>query len=192
MMRLTEGKMSSRKGNVITGESLLADLTKAARGREDVAVGAIKYAVLKQGSGKDIIFEPQKSLSLEGDSGPYVQYAHTRALSLMREAKKAGIEWAADGRRSGPLGQVLPSASSPLERLLLHFPTVVERAAAELEPHHVTTYITELAGAFNAWYATERVIGGKHPSYALLLVQAVQQTLAKGLNVLGIPAPEKM
>jgi arginyl-tRNA synthetase len=197
MMRLTEGKMSSRKGNVITGESLLTELTQAAREREDVAVGAVKYAVLKQGSGKDIIFDPQKSLSLEGDSGPYVQYAHTRALSLIAKAKEAGVasEALGEGKTwpSGPERTLQVSRSqSELERLLLHFPSVVERAAAELEPHYVTTYITELAGAFNAWYATERVIGGKHPSYALLLVQAVQQTLAKGLNVLGIPAPEKM
>jgi arginyl-tRNA synthetase len=68
----------------------------------------------------------------------------------------------------------------------------VERAAKELEPHHVTTYLTELAGAFNSWYAHERVIGGKNPEYGLLLTQAVEQTLAKGLHVLGIPAPEEM
>ena len=196
-LRLTTGKMSSRLGNVITGESLIADLTKAARGREDVAVGAVKYAVLKQGSNKDIVFEPEKSLSLEGDSGPYLQYAHTRALSLLRKAEGGGAELSGDPasgqqRNASAPESSAPSARSILERTLIHFPDVVERAAKELEPHHVTTYLTELAGAFNSWYAHERVIGGKNPEYGLLLTQAVEQTLAKGLHVLGIPAPEEM
>jgi len=193
MMRFADAKMSSRKGNVITGESLLKDLTKAARGREDVAVGAIKYAVLKSSSGKDIVFDPAKSLSLDGDSGPYVQYALVRARSLLRKAKDARIEQVAGGRRSGPLGQVLPSAAGLLERLLVHFPDVIARAAEEKEPHYVVTYITELASLFNSWYAAERIIiDGVVADHILGLVGAVEQTLAKGLEVLGIPAPEEM
>ncbi len=196
MMRFAEGKMSSRKGNVITGESLLMDLNEAAKekmqGRElpdadkvaeQVAVGAIKYAVLKQGSGKDIIFDPAQSLSIEGDSGPYVQYAHTRALSLTREAEKQGISAETSDA---------PATAQALERLLVHYPDVVERAAKELEPHYITTYVTELASAFNSWYASERVIGGTNPHYGVLLAQAVEKTLAKGLQALGIPVPERM
>jgi len=195
MMRFADSKMSSRTGNVITGESLLQDLTKATRGREDVAVGAIKYTVLKSGSGKDIIFDPDKSLSLEGDSGPYLQYALVRARSLLRKAKEAGIdpgEWDQDGRRSGPLGQVLPSPMVPLARVLVHFADAVERAAKELEPHYVTTYLTELSAAFNSWYAQEKVIGGPHQHYGVFLTAAVERTLAQGLNLLGIPTPEEM
>ncbi|MBC7836710.1 arginine--tRNA ligase [Acetobacteraceae bacterium] len=196
MMRFTEGKMSSRKGNVITGESLLKDLTNVAKEKmqereladaekisEQVAVGAIKYSVLKQGSGKDIIFDAEKSLSLEGDSGPYIQYAHTRALSLLRGAKEASI--AADTSD-------MPKEASSLERLLLHFPDVVRRAAKELEPHYVTTYVTELASEFNSWYANERILAGNYPHYGVLLTQATEQTLAKGLSILGISAPEEM
>jgi len=190
MMRFAEGKMSSRLGNVITGESLLEDLQKATRGRIDVAVGAIKYAVLKQGSGKDIIFDPEKSLSLEGDSGPYLQYARVRAFSLLKKAEAEGL--LAEGK-AWPSGlERPPSAALPLERILVHFPEVVARAAQELEPHYVTTYLTELASAFNSWYATERVIGGKNPQYGVLLASAVEQTLSKGLSILGIPVPEEM
>jgi arginyl-tRNA synthetase len=180
MMRFAQGKMSSREGNVITGESLLEDLTKAARGREDVAVGAIKYVVLKSGSGKDIVFDPEKSLSLEGDSGPYVQYALVRARALLRKAADA---------------EVVQKESEPneLERLLIHFPEVVARAAKELEPHYVVTYITELSSTFNSWYAAERVIvDGKVGDSTLAIVKAVEQTLAQGLKVLGIPTPEEM
>ena len=196
MMRFASGKMSSRKGNVVTGESLLADLTQSSVERmagrelvnaekvaEQVAVGAIKYAVLKQGSGKDIVFDPEKSLSLEGDSGPYLQYAHTRALSLVKGAEKAGIN---------PDSTDAPEVPLELERLLAHYPEALERAARELEPHYVTTYLTELAAVFNSWYANNRVIGGAHPSYGLLLAQAAEKTLSKGLAVLGIPAPEEM
>lgn len=201
MMRFAESKMSSRKGNVITGESLLMDLKDAAKekmqGRElqdadtvaeQVSVGAIKYAVLKQGSGKDIVFDPEKSLSLEGDSGPYLQYAHTRAASLIKKARAAGVHDAVESVQD--IEEFLKALT--LDRLLIHYPAVAERAARELEPHYVTTYMTELAAAFNSWYANVRVIDGDYPSYALLLAEAVEQTLGKGLKLLGIPVPEEM
>lgn len=196
MMRFAQGKMSSRTGNVITGESLLQDLIAAAKDKmqgrelkdaektaEMIAVGAIKYAVLKQASGKDIIFDPEKSLSLEGDSGPYLQYAHTRALSLVKAAKEAGIEPGKDD---------MPAEASVLERVLVHYPEVVERAAKELEPHYITTYLTEVAAAFNSWYAANRVIGGTNPRYGVWLAYAAIKTLHDGLTVLGIPAPKEM
>jgi len=195
MMRFAEGKMSSRKGNVITGESLVTELTELSKAKmqeravnnadlvaQQVAVGAIKYAILRQGRSKDIIFDPEASLSLEGDSGPYLQYALVRARSLLREAAKANVE---ANTSDAPEPTVI-------ERLLVHYPEVVARAAKELEPHYVTTYLTELAGSFNSWYAQNRVIGGAHPHYGVLLVGAVEQTLAHGLSVLGIPAPEEM
>ncbi|HWB34064.1 MAG TPA: arginine--tRNA ligase [Candidatus Paceibacterota bacterium] len=180
-LKLTTGKMSSRKGNVITGESLLEDLTKAARGREEVAVGATKYAVLKSGSGKDIIFDPEKSLSLEGDSGPYVQYALVRARALLRNAAEAKVV------------DPTPTPPTPIERLVVYFPDVVERAAHELEPHYITTYVTELAGAFNSWYASERmIVDGAITSRNLAVIKAIENTLARGLTILGIPTPEEM
>jgi len=195
-LRLTTGKMSSRLGNVITGESLLDDLMQESRAKmqerkvahvtrvaEQVAVGALKYAVLKQGSGRDIIFDPEQSLSLEGDSGPYVQYARVRAASLIKEAQKA---------RVNPDATDAPREPVVLERLIAHYPEVLARAARELEPHYLTTYVTELAAAFNSWYGTTRVIGGPYPCYGLLLAQAAEATLRHGLWALGIPAPEEM
>lgn len=196
MMRFAEGKMSSRRGNVITGESLINDMVAGAKEKmqdreirdadrvaEQVAVGAIKYAVLKQGSGRDIVFDPEKSLSLEGDSGPYLQYARVRALSLLEKAKEAGIE--ADL-------QDAPAEVTTLERVLVHFPEAVERAARELEPHYMTTYLTELAGEFNSWYAGTKVIGGANPRYGVFLVKAFEKVVSEGLRALGIPAPREM
>lgn len=201
MMRFADGKMSSRKGNVITGESLLMDIKEAAKEKmqsrdladaekvaSQVAVGAIKYTVLKQGSGKDIVFDPEKSLSLEGDSGPYLQYAHTRAKSLVQKAHAVGVSDKVESVQD--VEEFLKALT--LDRLLIHYPAVAERAARELEPHYVTTYLTELAAAFNSWYAQVRVIDGDYPSYALLLAEAVEQTLDKGLKLLGIPVPKEM
>jgi arginyl-tRNA synthetase len=199
MMRFADGKMSSRKGNVITGVSLLADMQRGAhqkmQGRElkdadktaeQIAVGAIKFTVLKQGSGKDIVFDPERSLSLEGDSGPYLQYALTRARSLLRKADTSfsGLE--------RPESTILSPERIALERTLVHFPEVVARAARELEPHYVTTFLTELASLFNSWYANSRVIGSADQEYGLLLTKAFEQTMHKGLTLLGIPAPEEM
>ena len=194
MMRFAEGKMSSRLGNVVTGESLLMGLTDVAKekmmGRkvsepervaEQVAVGAIKYVVLKQNTGKDIVFDQEKSLSTEGDSGPYLQYAHVRATSLIRVAETAK--------------EVVIEASDvpTLARIVLHYPDAVARAATELEPHHVTTYLTELASAFNSWYAAERaIVDGKISQDTLTLIKAVKNILENGLEVLAISAPEEM
>ncbi len=196
MLRFRDEKMSSRTGNVITGESLLRTLQEKAKEKmqerklinveeiaQQVAVGAIKYAVLKQRSGLDIVFDPQASLSFIGDSGPYLQYAHTRTLSLIDQAKKVGIT---------AQTQPAPTTPSTLEHLLIHFPEIIIRSALEYEPHYLTTYLTELASVFSSWYASERVIGGSYPSYGLLLTQAVERTLRYGLFALGIPQPKEM
>ncbi|MSR70562.1 arginine--tRNA ligase [Candidatus Kaiserbacteria bacterium] len=195
-LRLTTGKMSSRLGNVITGESLLEDLQKDAQEKmadrvladkektaQEIAVGAIKYSVLKSGSGRDILFDPEQSLSLEGDSGPYVQYALVRARSLLRAASDKGI---------APSQSDAPEHASVLERVLVHYAETVEYAAVELEPHYLTTYLTELAAAFNSWYAQEKVLGGPHQHYGVFLAAAAERTLAEGLTLLGIPTPEEM
>ncbi|OGG45129.1 arginine--tRNA ligase [Candidatus Kaiserbacteria bacterium RIFCSPHIGHO2_01_FULL_50_13] len=196
MMRFAEGKMSSRKGNVVTGESLLAELTEVARSRakesraedtdtlaEQVAVAAVKYQVLKQQARKDIIFNREQALSLEGDSGPYLQYAHARACAVVEKAKAEGVE-AKVNENAEP---------QELARLLHRFPEVVERAARERESRHVTTYILTLAGAFNRWYANEQIVDGSPEApHKVALTDAVRATLKNGLWLLGIPSPDKM
>lgn len=199
MMQLTGGKMSSRKGNVITGESLIQEMREAAlkkmEGRDlggamqgiadSVAVSAIKYSILKQASGKNIIFDPEASLSFEGDSGPYLQYAHVRARAILRKAEEEKVTVSVDTGGS---------EVTTLERLLYRFPEVVFRSAKENEPHHVTTYLTELASVFNSWYAGTKIVDATDPtsSYRVALTQAFALTMKNGLWLLGIQAPEKM
>lgn len=199
MMLLPTGKMSSRKGVVITGESLIADMQEKARekmqGRElgeiasavadSVAVGAIKYEILKQSTGKNISFNPESSLSVEGDSGPYLQYAHTRALSVLEKAKKEAVPGNADHAPEEPF---------LIERLLYRFPEVVARALTEYEPHHIATYLILIASEFNSFYAKEKIVdtADAHSPYKVALTRAVAATLERGLWLLGIRAPEKM
>lgn len=186
-LRLTSGKMSSREGNVITAASLIDDMTKAAEKKnpdpliaQQVALAAIKYMILRQAPGGDIIFDPEKSLSLEGDSGPYLQYAYVRAKTVLEKAGKKG---SADGA---------PADAYLLERLIARYPSVAARAAREKAPHHVAQYLTQLAGQWNSFYAAERIIGADHESYKLFVAEAFANTMKNGLTLLGIPAPEKM
>lgn len=198
MMILPTGKMSSRKGNVITGELLIQDMIACAKKKvsergvinaeqiaQDVAVGAIKYMVLKQGLGKNIVFDADKSLSFEGDSGPYLQYTLTRARSVLAKAETEHI--------SASCAQNAPELST-LERLIERFPEKVRYALEEKEPSTITQYLVELSSEFNAWYAKEKIVDPqdlKSP-YKISITQATATVLSNGLWVLGIPIPEKM
>lgn len=185
-LRLTSGKMSSRAGNVITAEALIDDMVKKAAEKnpdplvaEQVALGAIKYMILRQAPGSDIVFDEEKSLSLEGASGPYLQYALVRAKKILAYA-------------SGTGGAHAPEEPYAVERIILHFPEVAARAARELSPNVLTTYLTELAGAWNAFYAKEQVLGSPEEAYKQRVTRAFANTMQNGLAHLGIPAPERM
>ncbi len=186
-LRLTTGKMSSREGNVITAAELVADVIAKAGEKnpdpliaEQVAVGAVKFMVLRQSPGQDIIFDPEKSLSLSGDSGPYLQYALVRAAKILAyESENAG-------------GSEEPAEPYALERLIIHYPEIAARAARELAPHLLVNYLLELAAAWNAFYATEQVLGSAEEAYKQRMTRAFANTMANGLRLLGIPAPERM
>jgi arginyl-tRNA synthetase len=196
MMRFAEGKMSSRTGNVITGESLLSDLAEAAKERaaesraddhdllaQQIAVAAIKYQILKQGSGKDIIFDRERALSLEGDSGPYLQYAYARTNAIIAKAQEQGVAPALDR----------VAAPSEVTRILHRFPEIVQMASQALEPHMITQYLLSVASAFNSWYAQEQILDGTPAAaHKVAVTEAVNRTLKNGLWILGIPAPDKM
>jgi arginyl-tRNA synthetase len=199
MMRFAEGKMSSRKGNIITGESLIDDMEDMARERIEssgrdtynnqlptqVGIAAIKYAILKQDKGKDIIFDPEQSLSFEGDSGPYLQYTYARIQSVLEKAKSEKLE-AKSEKNSEEVNTV--------EKLLYRFPEVIEKSLFDYAPHYVAQYLLELAHAFNSWYGNTKLIDPENPDveYNLSLAQAVGQVIKNGLWVLGIEAPERM
>jgi arginyl-tRNA synthetase len=198
MLRLTEGKMSSRTGNVVRALDLIEDVMARVRevmgDREvshkdevvrDVAVGAIKYSILRSAAGKDIVFDLTASVSLDGDSGPYLQYAHARASSVIGKAEGMGIV---------PSGDRYPDHVYDIEPLLLRFPDILLRASRERAPHHLVTYLIELASAWNSFYAKERIADpdDQYAGYKLLIAQVLRQSLRRGLTALGIKAPVEM
>lgn len=188
MVKLQGGvKMSSRKGNFLRAVDVLeaaSEANKAANGREDeqAVLGAVKYAFLKQRIGPDIIYDPAESVSLQGNSGPYLQYAHARARSILAKAGE---------QKDAPL-QGLQADERTLARKLSEFAEAVDKATAELLPHHICTYLYELAQAFNRFYEHNRVIGDEREALRLQLVARYADILHHGLDLLGIPAPEHM
>ena len=187
-LRFAGGKVSSRYGNVPLAEDLIEQVKTVVKSKakemnddidEQVALASLKYAFLRSGSGKNVVFDFEKSISVEGDSGPYLQYSYVRAISVLKKGESSGqIE--------------APEHIPEFERLIPRFPNVVLRAAQEYEPHFIVTYLTELAGAFNSWYAQEKIIGSTHEAYNLALTNAFAHTMKNGLWLLGIEAPEKM
>jgi arginyl-tRNA synthetase len=185
-LRLPEGKMSSRTGNVVPARELIlyakdqaALLAKDSDTAHAIGVGAIKYAILKQRAGSDTVFDSAQALSLVGDSGPYLQYARVRALSILAQPLSKGAIH-------------VPQEPYLLERLLYRFPEIVLRAQEERAPHHVAQFLTEIASVWNRFYAEERIIGDEYEVYKRVLAQAFLITMTKGLILLGIPTPERM
>jgi arginyl-tRNA synthetase len=185
-LRLPEGKMSSRTGNGVPARELIlyakdqaALLAKDSDTAHAIGVGAIKYAILKQRAGSDTVFDSAQALSLVGDSGPYLQYARVRALSILAQPLSKGALH-------------VPQEPYLLERLLYRFPEIVLRAQEERAPHHVAQFLTEIASVWNRFYAEERIIGDEYEVYKRVLAQAFLITMTKGLILLGIPTPERM
>jgi arginyl-tRNA synthetase len=188
-------KMSSRKGNFLRAVDVLDMVAGAGRAlneqvTDETVLGAVKYAFVKQRMGADIIFNPQESVAIEGNSGPYLQYAHARARSII--AKSSSVKGLAFNR--GDELQVLEFETD--ERMLLRkigeYSEVIARATQELMPHHICTYLYELAQEFNRFYEKNRVIDDTRENVRLQLVAQYADTLKSGLGLLGIYAPEKL
>jgi arginyl-tRNA synthetase len=187
MVKLTGGvKMSSRKGNILSANDIL-DAARAAGAEsgqattEEVVLASVKYALIKSRIGGDIIYDPKESIATEGNSGPYLQYAHARASSIL---SKAAIQ--------PQIGIDLDDEERTLVRKLTQYAETVGVATQELAPHHICTYLYELAQTFNRFYEKSHVIGNDREAHRLALVKTYAETLKKGLNLLGIHAPEKM
>lgn len=200
MVRLSTGKMSSRTGDVIPAIDFINEITEAAKekikesGREvnentarDIAIAAIKYTTLKGSIYQDTVFNKEQALSFEGASGPYLQYTHARIASVLEKAREAGVS-------SEVSVENVPTEAYEIEKILYRFPEVVEEAFLAREPHQVATFLTELAASFNTFYGNEKIADptDAYAPYKCFLASVVKQTLANGLWLLAIKAPEKM
>lgn len=181
-------KMSSRKGNILRAHDVLDAASQAnlqATGRDDqqAVLGAVKYAFLKQRVGPDIIYDPAESVSLEGNSGPYLQYAHARARSILRKIAE---------QPAGKTDAELMPGERSLARKIGEYPEMVAKAVDELLPHYICTYLYELAQCFNRFYEHNRVMGDEREAIRSQLVNWYAEVLKDGLGLLGITAPEHM
>ena len=203
MIKLAEGRMSTRRGKVIFLEDVLQKSIDLARGiieekspelenREDVArdvgVGAILFGDLKNGRIKDVTFDWEEILNFDGETGPYLQYTHARACSVLR---KAGDDTVLGIRDESVL---LDEHTLPFVKLLGDFPQVIERAAAGFEPSVLARYLLDVAQGFNRFYHHCRILGTEEDVMhtRLCVVKCTQLVLSRGLYLLGMAAPERM
>ena len=206
MVRLPEGKMSSRTGKILAGDELIDQVQGKVLERmktsgsevpqkewekaaEKIALAAIKYSLLRVTPGKDIIFDIDTSLSLEGDSGPYLQYTYARAKSILRKAKLSDTKF--------PKLRETKFEKEEMDvlRYIYRFPEVVAEAARIFSPNIVAQFAVELAQKYNVFYNVLPVLQAETKEtkqFRLALTSSVAQLLQNSLHLLGIETLERM
>lgn len=191
-------KMSSRLGNTPLVSEML-DVVKElvyerakekdALSDEDatkIAIAALKYVILRTQIGKSVNFDPDTSLSFEGDSGPYLLYTYARAKSVLRKAEEQGISYKVSELPSG-------WKTTSLEKILAQYQEHTISALESYSPHIIVNYATELAQTFNSWYGNTRILTEEEATpYRLALVEATSIVIKNALYILGIETLEKM
>lgn len=155
-----------------------------------VGIGAVKYADLSNDHVKDYVFDFDRMLAFEGNTGTYLQHAHARVRSIFRRAQDDAIEWT----RPDVL-QIIEAQERALTLELLEYPGAVGASARHLEPHRLCGYLFELAHTFTAFYEACPVLRAADPrtrDSRLLLCDTTARVLASGLGLLGMEAPERL
>ena len=182
----TDGKkFSTREGTAVHLDDLLDEAEQQAA--PNIALAAIKYADLSNSLQKDYVFDAERMTQTTGDTGPYLQYAHSRCAGILREAEARGISF--EG-----IDELAEPAEQELALWLTRFGETVQVVADDLTPHKLCIYLFELATKFSSFYEKCPVLRseGAVRSSRLSLVAATRQVLAAGLDLLGIEAPERM
>lgn len=193
-------KMSSRLGGVPLALDVIAVVEEEVRERagertahlsleekkkleREIALSALRIAVLRSKPGMNINFEPETSLSFEGDSGPYLLYTHARCASLLEKGKEKGYE---------PKYRDIPATD--LEKNLAQFEYELTYAVTNFAPQKLVTYFFEVAQLFNGFYGNTQIIteDKENSEHYLFIVKRLKTVLKEGLWVLGISAPERM
>lgn len=200
MVSLPDGAIKSRAGNVVFLEDVLnravekslqviteksPDLENKKEIAEQVGVGAVIFSVLYNNRIKDIVFNYDKVLNFDGETGPYVQYTHARCCSVLAKGTLG---------REKDFSALDNEESVEVVKLLDTFPDAVREAADKREPCVLSRHIVELAKAYNKFYLAHRIINAPEgaKNVRLMLTSAVRQVIKNGLTLLGMGAPEKM
>ncbi len=210
MVELPEGKMKSREGKVVDADDLmdemfqtskamsselgkLSDMTDEQKNAvyETIAMGALKYFILKIDPRKNMVFNPEESVDFNGHTGPFIQYTHARIRSVIRKASAMHIQV------PGMVSDEIKTNEKELEliKLLNHYSTTIKDASDELDPGQVANYAFELAKEFNQYYHEFSILkaeNGNLLQFRLMLAHHVAETLKKSMSCLGITVPEKM
>ncbi len=201
---LQDEKMSTRKGNVVLLEEFMEEALEKARNEikkrhgkvpeetaKAIAYGAIKFSILRVSPEKNVLFDWNQSLSFEGDSGPYIQYAYARICSIFEKWKEE------DGKKL-PEAMAYESVSEgedfALIKTLAIFPSIIEEATVQYKPHLIANYLLDLARVTNEFYHACPVLQEKESvrDARLVLLECTRKVLKTGLNLLGIQEIEKM
>jgi len=202
---LPEGKMSTRRGRVVYLDELTDECIKRAydevkkrRGKElsekkmkeiaeKIGVGALRYNIIKVQPEKGITFKWEEALNFDGNSAPFIQYAHARACSILSKTKEKISKVDASALTH-------PSELNLIKKLA-EFPLAVEEAYTGFKPHLIAAYLFSVASLFNQFYRDCPVLHEKNKDLRnarLLLVDSTRVVIRNGLNLLGIAAPEEM
>lgn len=207
MVNLVGMKISSRKGNIVRVDDLIEQIKnkirplikreaitdiEAEKIAEEVTIGAIKYTMLNVNPSMNVAFDIEKSISIQGNSGPYIQYTHARCQSVIGKSNTKSEDLV-----SNIDPQTLKTNPEELSvlRQLYQFPEVVINSAQEYVPTYICTYLHELSQLYNSFYNKHAILGADDNSqkqFRLQLTSATAQVLKNGLYLLGINAPSKM
>lgn len=197
-------KMSSRTGDVIFIDDVIDEVKKKIgdkmtmkdldkeevdRRTEVLAVGAVKFAMLKSGKDQTVAFSLEQSTDTKGDTGVYVLYTYARIMGLLRKAEAAGVvAKVPNNDMTSKDGQV------PVAPTFSWFYDATESAGFDYSAHHVSQYLLELCGQFNNWYGQEMILEGDadYQAYKVAIAQATATIIKNGLSILGIDTLEEI
>ncbi len=206
MVELPSGRMKSREGTVVDADDMIDEMVNVAKNKTEelgkvkdftgdelielydtIALGALKFFLLRVDPKKRMIFNPEESIDFHGFTGPFVQYTHARIKSILR--KQSGVV-----SRESLVGSLLKLEKN-LTILLEQYPTIIEQAAVEYNPSVIAIYVFDLAKSFNTFYTEHSVMNAESEEKKQLRLQLSEMTanvIASGMSLLGIKVPERM
>ena len=211
MVELPNGKMKSREGTVVDADDLIAEMEKTAEemskehGKNDdlspeqqqhlyhiLALGALKYFILKVDPTKNMLFNPAESIDFNGNTGPFIQYTYARIRSIVRKAVE---DHAIDINKTQTISFSLTDKEREVIKLLHTLSSTIELAANNYSPAMVANYAYDLAKSFNSFYQDTPILRESNPelkAFRVQLCKAVSIAIKNTMNILGIEVPERM